>query len=94
MPSRSLSHFLMRHAREGVSAKYIAELIIANGPALRKAQEKSAAGCSNCSGARSAAIMTRRLRQMRRTGSLRPGKRAKPLRRVEIGATAFQKYGP
>jgi|SRR5580700_10451519 hypothetical protein len=40
MPSRSLSHFLMGHAREGVSAKHIAELIIANGPALRKAQEK------------------------------------------------------
>jgi integrase len=35
-----LSHFLMGHALEGVSAKYIAELIIANGPALREAQEK------------------------------------------------------
>jgi integrase len=34
-----LSHFLMGHALEGVSAKYIAELIIANGPALREAQE-------------------------------------------------------
>src|ERR1019366_9239104 len=28
-----------------------------------------------------------------RTGSKRPGKRAKPPRRVEIGATAFQKGG-
>jgi len=38
-----LSHFLMGHALEGVSAKYIAELIIANGPALREAQEKISA---------------------------------------------------
>jgi hypothetical protein len=35
-----LSHFLMGHALEGVSAKYIAELIVANGAALREAQEK------------------------------------------------------
>lgn len=35
-----LSHFLMGHALEGVSAKYIAELIVANGQALREAQEK------------------------------------------------------
>jgi integrase len=38
-----LSHFLMGHALEGVSAKYIAELIIANGPALREAQERISA---------------------------------------------------
>lgn len=35
-----LSHFLMGHALAGVSARYIAELIVANGPALREAQEK------------------------------------------------------
>jgi integrase len=38
--SETLSHFLMGHALEGVSAKYIAELIVVHGPALRKAQEK------------------------------------------------------
>ena len=38
-----LSHFLMGQALEGVSAKYIAELIVVHGPALRKAQEKISA---------------------------------------------------
>ena len=33
----------MGHALEGVSAKYIAELIVVHGPALRKAQEKISA---------------------------------------------------
>jgi integrase len=37
--SETLSHFLMGHALEGVSAKYIAELLIVHGPALREAQE-------------------------------------------------------
>jgi Phage integrase family/Arm DNA-binding domain len=41
--SETLSHFLMGHALEGVSAKYIAELIVVHGPALRKAQEKISA---------------------------------------------------
>ena len=41
--SETLSHFLMVHALEGVSAKYIAELIVVHGPALRKAQEKISA---------------------------------------------------
>jgi hypothetical protein len=38
--SDTLSHFLMGHALEGVSAKYIAELIVIQGAELRKAQEK------------------------------------------------------
>jgi hypothetical protein len=33
----------MGHALEGVSAKYIAELIVVHGSALRKAQEKISA---------------------------------------------------
>jgi hypothetical protein len=41
--SETPSHFLMGHALEGVSAKYIAELIVVHGPALRKAQEKISA---------------------------------------------------
>jgi hypothetical protein len=41
--SETLSHFLMGHALEGVSAKYIAELIVVHGPALREAQEKISA---------------------------------------------------
>ena len=41
--SETLLHFLMGHALEGVSAKYIAELIVVHGPALRKAQEKISA---------------------------------------------------
>jgi hypothetical protein len=40
-PFEMLSHFLVGHALE--SAKYIAELIIENGPALREAQEKISA---------------------------------------------------
>jgi hypothetical protein len=38
--SETLPHFLVGHALEGVSAKYIAELLITHGPALREAQEK------------------------------------------------------
>lgn len=38
--SEMLLHFLMGHALEGVSAKYTAELMVANSAALRKAQEQ------------------------------------------------------
>jgi hypothetical protein len=41
--SETLSSFLMGHALEGVSAKYIAELIVVHGPALREAQERVSA---------------------------------------------------
>jgi hypothetical protein len=36
--SEMLSQFLMGHALEGVSAKYIATLILANGPKMREEQ--------------------------------------------------------
>jgi len=35
-----ISHFLMGHAPEGVSQKYIAKLILVNGPAIRDAQRR------------------------------------------------------
>src|SRR5471032_2324214 len=35
-----LSHFLLGHAPEGVSQKYIARMILAAGPALRDAQRR------------------------------------------------------
>jgi integrase len=38
--SEMLSSFLLGHALDGVNQKYTAELIIIQGPALRKAQEK------------------------------------------------------
>jgi integrase len=38
--SETLSHFLMGHALEGVSAKYIAEMIVTRSKELREAQEK------------------------------------------------------
>jgi integrase len=38
-----LIHFLMGHAPEGISQKYIATLILSNGPAMRAAQEKISA---------------------------------------------------
>jgi len=41
--SETLSHFLMGHTLEGVSAKYIAELVVVHGAALREAQQKISA---------------------------------------------------
>lgn len=41
--SETLSALLMGHALEGVSAKYIAEIIVMQGPELRKAQDKISA---------------------------------------------------
>ena len=38
-----LIHFLMGHAPDGISQKYIATLILANGPAMRAAQERMSA---------------------------------------------------
>jgi hypothetical protein len=38
-----LIHFLMGHAPEGISQKYVATLILANGPAMRAAQERISA---------------------------------------------------
>jgi hypothetical protein len=38
-----LIHFLMGHAPEGISQKYIAVLMLSNGPAMRAAQEKISA---------------------------------------------------
>lgn len=38
-----LIHFLMGHAPDGISQKYIATLILSNGPAMRAAQEKISA---------------------------------------------------
>jgi len=35
-----ISHYLMGHAPQGISQKYIATLILQNGPAMRAAQER------------------------------------------------------
>jgi hypothetical protein len=38
-----ISHYLMGHAPQGISQKYIATLILQNGPAMRAAQNKISA---------------------------------------------------
>jgi integrase len=42
-----LIHFLMGHAPEGISQKYVATLILANGPAMRAEQERISARMLN-----------------------------------------------
>jgi hypothetical protein len=51
--SETLSALLMGHALKGVSAKYIAEIIVMQGPSFEKHKRRSARTCSNCSGSSS-----------------------------------------
>ena len=57
-----ITHYLMGHAPQGISQKYIATLILQNGPAMRAAQERISKRIVGLLGPSSAAIMRRRSR--------------------------------